>query len=161
MMRAILIGGMLWTTLAGATSVLADQPSLILVEEDWELSIGTPEPASCSPQITFFLSPAGDSDQTYFQLQMNYAAEEDFSSGGYHVAAVRNENFLDEKRSVVQSVLQTTGDKVRWRSVMAYDSGRLYYALRDGYCAQWGTFGGPDYLVSMPAEGVSDLSGYD
>lgn len=91
---------------------------------------------------------------------MNYAAEDDFSGGGFHVAAVRNEHFRDEARSFTRLPLRTDGDRIRWTSVMAVIDNRFLFAVRDGLGDDWGAFGGPQYLVAMGAEGVHDLDDY-
>ena len=120
--------------------------------------INEPDPNSHSPQVTFFTAPSGSED-SYFQLQMNYAADQQFSGGGFHVAAVNNSVMLDEERSHTHVALTTAHDHVRWTSVMAWIDNKLYFAVKDGHCGDWGDFGGPDYLVEMPTS-LSDLSGY-
>lgn len=130
------------------------------VEEDWEMVIHEPDVKTNSPQVSFFLYPGG-TDERYFQLQMNFAAEEGFSSGGFRVGAFVDEIPVDEERSRVRGVLAWDGDKVEWTSAMAVFDGKLMYALKDGHGLQWGSFGGPEFLVSMPNEHINDLSNYD
>ena len=55
-----------------------------MIEEDWELKVQHPDPEICSPQVTFFTSPSADTEDDYFQLQMNYHADEWFDRGGVH-----------------------------------------------------------------------------
>lgn len=143
-----------------ATPARAESPQLYKVEEDWELVVNEPDPDTNSPQITFFTCPDATDPDCYFQLQMNYAADEWFSSGGFHVAAVRNEQLLDEARSETQRVISVNNDHIRWTSVMASISGELLFAVKDGHGDDWGSFGGPDYLVRMPDGGVSSLEEY-
>ena len=137
-----------------------DGVKLYVVEEDWELVVGEPRPAINAPQVNFFTCPVADDPDCYFQLQMNYAADEYFSGGGFHVAAARDEQLLDEARSETRSVLSLDNDTVRWTSVMAAFDGELLFAVKDGYAEDWGAFGGPEYLVRMPANGVDNLIGY-
>ena len=123
--------------------VHADQPTIWKVEEEWEMVINEPEDNTNSPQVTFFVTPSAGLGETYFQLQMNYEADEDYSAGGFHVAAVRNEEIQDEARSQNQSLLTVDGDVIRWTSVAAVVNNKLLFAVRDGDCASWGNFGGP------------------
>ena len=137
----------------------AQTPSVQMIEEDWEMAINEPDPNSHSPQVTFFTSPCADCDDTYFQLQMNYAADEGFSGGGFHVAAVNKSVIVDEERSDTKVALTTAHDHIRWTNVMALIDHKLYFAVKSGHCNDWGSFGGPEYLVEMPTESI-DLSNY-
>ncbi len=137
----------------------AQTPAVQMIEEDWEMVINEPDPNSHSPQVTFFTSPCADCDDSYFQLQMNYAADEGFSGGGFHVAAVNKSEIVDEERSQTKVALTTAHDHVRWTNVMALIDGTLYFAVKSGHCNDWGPFGGPEYLVEMPTQS-KDLSDY-
>jgi hypothetical protein len=155
-----LIGGLVFATLLVSPSICqADESEIFRIEEDWEMVVNDPDPTNYCPQVTFFTSPT-NSDSTYFQLQMNYAADDEFSGGGFHVAAVHNESIVDEARSVTRLALQTDGDHIRWTSVMAVFDNAFFFAVRDGHSDEWGTFGGPNYLVEMPAGSVDDLAHY-
>ena len=43
---------------------------------------------------------------------------------------------------------------------MAIDNNTLLFAIKNGYCRDWGNFGGPEYLVRMPATGHTTLNDY-
>ncbi len=161
LVRRGVIGGLVIAIVLAAAPCCGEQPSSIYkIEEDWEMVIHEPDPANNSPQVTFFTSPSVNLDDCYFQLQMNFAAEEGFSSGGFRVGAFVDEVPVDEERSRVRGVLAWDGDKVEWTSAMAVIEGQLYYALKNGHGLQWGTFGGPEFLVSMPNGTLTDLSKY-
>jgi hypothetical protein len=98
--------------------------------------------------------------ETYFQVQLNHSADENFLGGGFRVAAIQNEWSADEARSDTREVIRVDGDVVRWTSVMAIREGELLFAIKNGTSQSWGDFGGPEYLVRMPAQGLNDLSGY-
>ncbi|OYP38400.1 hypothetical protein CGZ80_02320 [Rhodopirellula sp. MGV] len=138
----------------------AAEPKVYLVEEDWELVINEPEAAINSPQIAFFMYPDTSRDDLYFQLQMNYAAEEGYSSGGFRVGAFTGDEPQDEERSQVKQMLTWDNDRLRWTSAMAVFNGKLMFAVKNGYGYQWGTFGGPEYLVEMDDEGLTSLENY-
>lgn len=161
MMRSaqVIIGGIL-VALFCACFANAQETTIWKIEEDWEMVINDPDPATFSPQVTFFTSPSVSSDDTYFQLQMNYAADEGFSGGGFHVAAVFGEDLIDEARSATSSTLATDGDVIRWTSVMATINGKYLFAVKDGHGDEWGHFGGPAYLVQLSAGDAVDLSSY-
>ena len=64
-----------------AQMAFAGEPSVYKIEEDWELVVNEPDATNNSPQITFFMSSNHLLDDSYFQLQMNYHAADDYSSG--------------------------------------------------------------------------------
>lgn len=154
------IGGVVLSGVIPDQSLFAEEPVVYKVEEDWEMMVNEPDVSNNSPQITFFTSPSHELDNSYFQLQMNYHADEAYSSGGFHVASVQEGKTVDEARSVTRKNLSTNDDVVRWTSVMAVIDNRALFAVRDGYGREWGNFGGPNYLVRMVPSPVSDLSKY-
>ena len=161
-LRKCVVGGIVFALVSTALpACLAADPTIYKIEEDWEMVINEPDSANYSPQVTFFTSPSANLDEAYFQLQMNYAADAEFSGGGFHVASVQNEAILDEARSETRSILATDGDHIRWTSVMAVIQNKALFAVKNGQGTEWGNFGGPEYLVRMTPSPVSDLSGYN
>lgn len=132
----------------------------VRIEEDWELKIYQPSEETNSPQLTIYLTPDKDRLDTYFQLQLNHAADADFSGGGFRVSALQHDWSVDEARSQTRNLLSVDGDVVRWTSVMVVYQGEILFAIKDGDSQSWGTFGGPEYLLRMPSEGLTDLSRY-
>jgi len=130
------------------------------IEEDWEMNLIEPDPENHSPQVTFFVNPNASQSATFFQVQMNYATDASFSGGGFHVAAVVGDDYVDQARSGNRRGLSIDRDTITWTNVMAIFDGQLFFAIKDGYCADWGTFGGPEFLVRMPAAGTTSLNGY-
>ena len=141
--------------------VRAQENDIWKVEEDWELRTYQPDPSIYSPQVTFFVTPDSTKSDTYFQLQMNYAADDVFSAGGFHVAAVNNENMVDEERSDQQITLSLPSDTLTWTNVMAVVDGKLMFAVKDGLCQEWGQFGGPEYLVQIEGSATNNLDQYN
>jgi hypothetical protein len=148
---------LLWACCPFASAVGAE---IVKVEEVWEMVVSEPDAATYSPQITFFTSPSTEIDANYFQLQLNYAADANFSPGGFHVAAISEDVVVDEARSSTRSILATANDRIRWTSVMAVIGNHLVFAVKDGVGQQWGAFGGPDYLVKITPSAVTNLQGY-
>lgn len=154
-------GVLLAVVLSSAPCSDAADMSVYRVEEDWEMVLNEPEPAIHSPQLTFFTLPFRNNTSHYFQLQLNHAADDYFSGGGFQVAAVRSGVQVDYNRSATYAALSTDAQTVRWTTVMANLDGQFMFAVKDGYGTDWGDFGGPDYLVRMTSGGASSLSEYD
>lgn len=167
-LRHGVIGGLLLASVGLSQNCDASEPGVFKVEEDWEMVIHEPDAINVSPQVTFAISPTGAHEEAdensahncYFHLQMNYAADQNFSAGGFHVAAIEQDQITDEERSECQVVLSSAHDQLRWTSVMAVVNGKLMYAVKNGYSGDWGSFGGPDYLVQMGNCPVNDLQHY-
>lgn len=160
-LRKAFVGGIVFALVSTALpACMAADSTIYKIEEDWDMVINEPDSANISPQVTFFTSPSTNLDDAYFQLQMNYAADAEFSGGGFHVASVQNDAIQDEARSDTRSVLATDGDHIRWTSVMAIIHNKALFAVKDGQGTEWGNFGGPDYLVKLTQSPVPDLSGY-
>jgi len=140
--------------------VLADESPVWKVEEDWELKTYQSDPSIFSPQITFFSTPDDADTETYFQLQMNYSADNNFSAGGFQVAAVKGGSTVDEERSDQQITLSLVSDCIRWTNVMAFVNSKLLFAVKDGYGQEWGSFGGPEYLVQIEGVAADHLNHY-
>jgi len=143
-----------------ASNVTAAEPSIYMVEEDWELVVGDPKPGIHSPQLSFYLVPSAANPGVYFQLQLNHAARQDFAGGGFMVTAVVNEVAYDEAKSDFRTPLTYDGEQLKWTSAMAVMNGELLYAIKDGLGSHWGSFGGPDYILRMPAGGIRSLDDY-
>lgn len=164
---AVLIGGIFTlgtvhsTASAGEPNGNAPQKRLYSIEEDWEMAINDPDIATHSPQVTFFVCPNAQDESTYFQLQMNYHAHTEFSGGGFHVGAFSNDTQVDENRSQTKIPLRADNDRLRWTSVMATINGKYLFAVSKGQGDDWGDFGGPEYLVSMPADDSNNLDKYN
>lgn len=131
------------------------------VEEDWEMVVNEPDSSIHSPQVTLFLAPTQANPDRYFQLQLNHAVEHEFSGGGFHVAAMEGSEHLACFRSSTYQPLVSSAQTVRWTSVMAVNGESLSYFIKDGYCADWGAFGGPSTAVGMAAQGQLHFNSYD
>lgn len=156
----ILFGGICFAAMLCSSATAQESSPVFMVEENWEMKINEPDVKINSPQVAFFLYPDADCADCYFQLQMNYAAEDGYSSGGFRVGAFCQEQAVDDERSQIRQSLAWDGDTIRWTSAMAVFDGKVMMAVKDGFGWQWGTFGGPEYLVEMSDQEIHDLNHY-
>ncbi len=132
----------------------------VRIEEDWTLALNEPDARTYSPQITFYLTPHAKQDQTYFQFQLNHAADAEFSGGGFRLDAFREDESIDRATSPTRAALSVTDDVLTWTFVTAVQDHELMFAVKNGQSQAWGEFGGPDDLVRMPANGIENFSRY-
>jgi hypothetical protein len=76
------------------------------------------------------------------------------------VTAVVNEVAHDEAKSDFRTPLAYDGERLKWTSAMAVMNGELLYAIKDGLGSHWGSFGGPEYILRMPAGAIRSLDDY-
>ncbi|WP_153556409.1 hypothetical protein [Roseimaritima sediminicola] len=144
---------------AGALTAPASEP-WVRVEEDWTLVLNEPDPELHSPQLSIYVTPDPDRIDAFFQVQLNHAADTTFAGGGFRVAAFREDRTVDEAVSETRTALSHHGDTIQWTNVFAIRDDRILFAIKDGQSQSWGAFGGPDYLLSVPADGQSDFRSY-
>jgi len=76
------------------------------------------------------------------------------------VSAYSGDTPTSEDRSDTRDLFSFPNDVVRWTNVLAIEQGKLYFAIKDGTSLSWGEFGGPEYLLQMPAGSLEDLRWY-
>jgi len=148
------------TAAVGSPVAQSAEPYVYMIEEDWELTLTEPKPLIHSPQLSFYLTPDKTQAEIYFQLQINHAAREGFTGGGFMVTAIRDDAAYDEARSDFRDPLSAEGEQIRWTSAMAVIDGSLLFAIKDGVGTHWGSFGGPEYILRMPAGSIHSLKNY-
>ncbi len=147
-------------TLGLSTTKSAAAEPWVKVEEDWVLRLNEPDSETNSPQLTVYLTPNSNEPLSYFQVQLNHAADRDFLGGGFRVAAISNDVSVDQALSSTRAAFTKDGDEIRWTSVMVVTDTEILFAIKNGTSQAWGDFGGPDYLVRMNADQTNDFSQY-
>lgn len=150
----------LWSSFTPSILSADDRKAIYYVEENWELTLGDPDPEINSPQVSFFVFPNRDDESRYFELQLNYAADATYSSGGFRVTAAVNGKAIDHERGGHFQNWSASDDCIRWTTVMAVKDSRYLFAIKNGESSDWGTFGGPEFLVEMPHENGDGLMRY-
>ena len=161
--RAWLLRGLLalLCVVAWAGIVSADSgPTIVAVEEDWELVIATPDPDTTGPQIICTLSPQGNMSGLYGTLELNHQTVPDFSPGGLQFEVWHGEIMITERRAPTQNVLAHPGEVIRWTQKMELADGLLNFEIVDGSSTTWGSFGGQGYLKAVVPTWLQSLNGY-
>ena len=146
------------------------EPTVMHVEEDWELVIGEPDPNTASPQILCVISPVGHVESLHSSLQLNhhntFELDENgfpiFEAGGMQFEVWEGETPLRERKFPITAVLATPGEVVTWTQSMDLESGKLTFEIKNGSSSAWGNFGGEGYLKPYPVNTtLTNLNGYD
>ena len=146
-------------TLAG--SLWAQTPSVLRIEEDWELVIGTPEPSNNAPQVTTLFSPVGSVESVYSTFTLNHHDVPNFTPGGLQIQLWDGKKNLASKGHPNQELLATLGETIRWTQVMRLSDEGLIVEIINGTSTTWGNFGGDDSLKLVVPTQLLDLGQYD
>lgn len=134
---------------------------IVLIEEDWELVLGEPDPAVSAPQVTMVVSPFGNLDGSYFLFTLNYVSFPDYYAGGMQVQRWVGDDVVDCRNGNKWGTLHHYNEVLSWthRLSVNEENGAITFEIVDGASDSWGGFGGEGYLKDTIA-GAGNLNGY-
>jgi hypothetical protein len=138
-----------------------DTPSVVRVEEDWELVIAVPDSNSIAPQVTCTISPNGSVSSLHATFDINHHSQPDFIAGGLQLQTWNEEWPLMSHNFPEQHVISSDNDIITWTQVMAHSDGSIVFEILNGHSTTWGHFGGQGYLHATASTSLSNLNGYD
>lgn len=155
------------TAFAGIISSLALSPKAVAVEgvhvvrieEDWELTLSSPDADSVAPQVTTSLSPLGNVNGLHATFELNHQTAPDFAAGGLHLHMWNGEQRLASVNHSNNGVAQTSGEVVRWTQALSINDGQLTVEIKSGTSTTWGHFGNGSFRASV-ATTLTNLDGY-
>jgi hypothetical protein len=132
-----------------------------MIQEDWQLVIGVPDPVAVGPQITTVMSPdATDKTAPFAAFDMNYLEYPAFFAGGMQVQVWSNDKIITAA-SQGGGLLNTPGEEVTWTQSMWLSGGRIGYDVDNGQSTTWGQFGqGANLRVGFDTQ-LDSLAKYD
>ena len=143
-----------------STTVHADSPTIVKIEEDWEVVIGTPDTNSTSPQLRAVTSETCDIHSTHTAFTLNHHTQPDFVSGGMQLQVWHGDELQESRSSPATALLHHTGEVIRWTQRMTLENDVLTYEIVNGTSESWGTFGGQGYLKISVTSGCAHLDSY-
>ena len=145
-----------WMAEASAQTV----PTVVRVEEDWELVVDKPDADSAGPQAVTVISPSRDVDSHYAAFEINSQSLPSFTPGGLQLQLWNGRRSLDSRKFPNAVELATPGETVCWTQSVALDGGNLVFEITNGTSTTWDDFGGQGYLRTSTATHLTNLSGY-
>ena len=146
-----------WTQPATAQS----PPTIVRVEEDWEMVVGEPDPGRDAPQVTCVISPLGNVGSLYATFELNQQGLPTFTAGGLQLQIWDGEAPLSDRGFPNNAMLAQPGETVRWTQCMEVDDGSLNFEITNGTSTTWGNFGGQGYLKASINTTLTSLDAYD
>lgn len=115
------------------------------VEEEWELTVPTPNPDGDGPQVMTYMSLAPDTSESYFWFMVNVRdAPGPYSPGGMQVQVWNFSDRLLGASSYGSAEISKPNAVIRWRQRMTnpqFAGGIVTYEICDGTSPTWGNFG--------------------
>lgn len=129
------------------------------IDENWQVQIGTPNSSIGSPQLTFLISPTGDTSGYYAILTVN---QRDGAVGGLQLTLYNGDTAVSGASQTYSntSTLATTSEKISWTTSMSYASGTLTVSVGNLNSTTWGNDNKTILTVSTAAT-LNYLNSYD
>jgi hypothetical protein len=166
-LQALVVCGALGVIcLAGHVSAdqfgFGNQQNITRVEEDWQFTVGTPDPNLDLPQITMVMTPYQGVTGHHAVLEINSQTQPNYAPGGLQLQRWFGcENFADVVSPGNWGVLQTANEVVSFTMSMDVQSSTLTFGVSNGNSQTWGSFGnGQSMSLSVPFE-RNNLNTYD
>lgn len=133
---------------------------IVSIEEHWELSLGQPDAASSSPQVSMVMSPNGHLESTYFVFTLNHHSYPDWIAGGLQVQFWNGEEIVDSKVGPQEETLHHADEVITWVQRTSVNDGELIFEIAAGQSDSWGAFGDAGHLRFKVETQLDNLNGY-
>jgi hypothetical protein len=136
---------------------------IVKVEEDWQLVVANPDPATFAPQVTTTMSPTADLNALYSVFDLNLRNLPSYEAGGVQLQIWNQDTSVASKRKGTGTLLQNVNETVTWTQRMSVSDGQFSVRIVHGDSQTWGNFGGgdDDSLGLQYSTTLSNLNGYD
>ncbi|MFO0911927.1 MAG: hypothetical protein U0795_03140 [Pirellulales bacterium] len=166
LLAALVAAGLCWTGVATPLAIAEEGsgdsfPTIVKVEEDWELEVGEPSTASNAPQVTMVMTPFANIDGYYFLTTVNHQTHPDYVAGGLQVQLWRGEDVQSYHNGSEGVQLEATGEKVKWTQRMELKDSRVRFSVENGHGNTWGSFGGDGNLKASFPTTMTNLISYN
>jgi hypothetical protein len=133
---------------------------IVEIQEHWELSIGEPDAASSSPQVSMVMSPNNHLYGHFFVFTLNHHSDPEWVPGGMQVQHWDGEDVVESHIGPQEGVMTNANEVVRWVQKLSLSSGQLNFEIVSGSSTSWGAFGGQGHLKAAFATNLSNLNNY-
>ena len=133
---------------------------IVAIEEHWELSVGQPDAASSSPQVSMLMSPTGHLEGSYFVFTLNHHSDPEWIPGGMQVQYWDGEEIVESKVGPHEEALNQADEVITWVQRTEVADGKLVFDVTSGDSESWGSFGGTGYLRFAVDTNLANLNGY-
>jgi hypothetical protein len=133
---------------------------IVSIEELWELTVGEPDPADSSPQVSMVMSPNSHLDGDYFVFTLNHHTHPEWAAGGMQLQRWYGAEIEGSRSGVTESPLNSAQEVIRWTQRLKLVDGLLVCEVVDGYSQSWGEFGATGRLRYSIESSLANLNAY-
>ncbi len=120
----------------------ASAQDIVRVEEDWEVQIGTPDPAGESPQIITAMSSTDRLEDVHCIFEMNHSTLPDYTAGGMGLQIWSSDTNLTYMVHPKTGPLRTPDEVITYSMTMTLTGGDIVFEVKNGSSPNtWGVFG--------------------
>lgn len=153
----VLMGMALLIVLRGAC--LAGDTTVVRVEEDWEVLIGTPDPFLDMPQIVTVFGPADPETGVHAVFELNHGTLPEFGEGGMQLQYWSAETLKGYRRQKAPTEFSTANETVTYTTVTEIENGNLTLSVANGKSRTFGDFGDESSLRIQVKTDIANLNG--
>ena len=136
------------------------QVSIVHVEEDWVVDIGTPDPSEDAPQIITAMSSTQQLADVHCLFELNHRTLPGYHSGGMSLQCWSGDLNLDHGTGPKAGSLHSSGEKITYTTSMKLHDGTITFEVLNGNSSTWGNFGGQGYLKTGVATPYTQFTLY-
>jgi hypothetical protein len=131
------------------------------VEEDWQLTIGEPDPEIDAPQVSASMIPFASNLDLHLQVNLNHAVKPEFASGGIQMRIMADGDLYQQVHKRAGEKLAEDSEVVRWTTLVQKQPAGYIFGISTGTSVSWGAFGGDYHFVFIPnSMAPGGLGGY-
>jgi len=131
------------------------------VEEDWQITTGTPDPNLNAPQVTMTMSPYSGVAGYHAVFEINSQTQPNYSAGGLQLQSWYGSNCWGSVSPGNPAVMQTQNEVVSFTMSMEVGSNNLTFGVSNGSSQTWGSFGTGQSLTQTVSFDGNNLNFYD
>ncbi len=157
----VAIGAVSTALLVPATAQAQElEPTVICVEEVWELVVTSTDAGSSSPQISTVMAGCASLEECHFTFNINHASYPDWVPGGLQVLASTHDDAFLHSRGTNDATLHHDNETITWTQRLLIHNGTLFYEIDQGSSESWNHFGGQGFLRLQTDAIHDDLDEY-
>ena len=144
-----------------ATALAGHSTTVVQVDEDWELSVSSPDPNVTAPQTMCTFAPFSHLSSLHALVNVNYLNAGDFVPGGLELQIWNGPQMIDHAHHQAGVQLRSDEEIVRWTNRITVANGKLHFAVVQGSSYTWGSFGNNGELTLIVPSAQPNLNDYD
>lgn len=136
-------------TFACCDGVIAADPELVRVEEDWLALIIETDEGNTTPQLMNVISPDQSLSGTYGLIELNHSTYPTFSRGGLQIQTRRGDTLLSANDYADGVSLRHDYDRLEYTVYLSVEQNEMYVGVSNVRSKTWGSLNLPQMRVQM------------